>query len=61
MGAIDYQDGSYLCAACKAELRVPAGAQIRRGYTTVDDGARERIIFANGTEIHRCAAIAPDA
>jgi hypothetical protein len=59
MGAIDYYDGSYLCAACHAKLRVPAGSQIRRGFTTAENGARERIVFADGTEIHRCTAAAP--
>jgi hypothetical protein len=61
MGAIDYQDGSYVCAMCKAQVRVPAGAQVRRGYTTVDASVRESIIFADGKEIHRCTATAPAA
>jgi len=59
MGAIDYHRGSYVCTACHAKLRVPAGAQIRRGFTTADHGTRERVVFADGAEIHRCVAAAP--
>jgi hypothetical protein len=59
MGTIQYQDGSYLCAECDAKLRVPAGAQIRRGFTTVEAGRQERVVFADGLEIHRCTITAP--
>lgn len=59
MGAIDFYDGSYFCAACHAKLRVPAGSQIRRGFTTTRNGTCDRIVFADGIEIHRCGATAP--
>jgi hypothetical protein len=59
MGAIDYHHGAYVCAVCRVKLRVPPGAQIRRGFATAEDGARERVVFADGTEIHRCIAAAP--
>lgn len=59
MGAIDYHRGAYVCSVCHAKLRVPAGAQIRRGFGTAEDGERERIVFADGNEIHRCVAAAP--
>lgn len=59
MGTIQYQDGAYVCAACDARLRIPAGSQIRRGFTTAEAGERHRVIFANGVEIHRCIGVAP--
>ena len=59
MGAIQYQDGAYLCAECAVKVRVPAGSQVRRGFTTAEAGERERVIYADGVEIHRCTAAAP--
>jgi len=60
MGAMSYQDGAYLCAACAAKLRVPLGSQVRRGFTTAEAGDRQRVIYADGVEIHRCVAALDD-
>ena len=57
MGVISYQSGAYLCALCQRKLPIRAGAQVRRGYTTLHDGLRHRLIYVDGTEVHRCLDI----
>jgi len=54
MSAIAYCDGAYSCAACHQVLDVPAGANVRQGFSTVHDGARERVLFVDGLAVHRC-------
>ena len=54
MSAIAYCDGSYRCTVCQATLEIPAGANVRQGFTTVHDGTRERVLFVDGHEAHRC-------
>jgi hypothetical protein len=54
MSAIAYCDGAYTCTACHRPLEIPAGANVRQGFSTVRDGARERVLFVNGQEVHRC-------
>ncbi len=54
MSALAFRDGAYFCAACQEQLRIPAGATVRNGYTTVHGGTRERVLFVSGHEVHRC-------
>ena len=54
MSAIAYCDGAYRCTSCDEILRIPAGANVRQGFTTVSDGARERVLLVDGQEAHRC-------
>jgi hypothetical protein len=55
MSALTYRDGSYYCSACDEKLRIPPGATVRQSYTTIHDGARERVLLVAGVATHRCA------
>ena len=55
MSALSYRNGSYFCSACEQKLQIRPGATVRHGYTTVHDGERDRVLYVDGLEMHRCS------
>src|SRR3954447_3025534 len=55
VSTVSYRDGLYYCSECDKKVRVPPGASVRHGFTTVRDGERERVLLIDGIEAHRCA------
>jgi hypothetical protein len=53
------KDGAvYRCSLCEAILEIPEGAKVRTMVEGCSDDPHERVIYAQGDEIHRCA-VAP--
>ena len=54
MSALTFRDGAYFCTGCDQKLQIPPARSVRHSYTTVQDGQRERVLFVDGRETHRC-------